>query len=101
MKRKKYLFLLLLIVIVPVKANAVDLKLTDSREFTEPCYANTRVFPSYDSTGKIDGHFIIDIDAGIEELSNNSLNKNTSLIKYGLDNQVIYTKSAEEIAIDN
>ncbi len=97
MKKVFQILILTLILIIPTKVNALDLEMSHKEVFGYCVDSNEEstpiILPSYDNYGIIDGHLI---------LRAKSLEKSgiESIIKYSLDNKIVYEKN-ENLVDDN
>lgn len=98
MKKSHFLVILLLLsLILPVKVDAADLKLT-YKEKTSISYVKSKhdeqyIFPSYDNYGKMDGILVLSMSE--EHASDDIL-----LEKYSLAGKLLYKKNAKEFYSD-
>ena len=84
MKKIKYLTIAFLLLILPIGINAKKLELTDSNKYDTVTAEDQLLLPSYDNSGKINGHLICQT-----ELSNY---EEFNCTKYSLKNEIKWTK---------
>ena len=107
MKRFFLILVLALGSLVPIKANAVDLKLTYDNDFKKKIYSqgDIQVLPSYDNEGNINGHLFFYKDNNIVKrkigVTDMSARAKIGMFKLDLNNNLVYSKGDEDVYVSD
>ena len=94
MKRFFLILVLALGLLVPIKANAVDLKLTYDNDLKKCADINYFIFPSFDNNGTIDGNLFL-----YSYFNEDESCSDLGIIKLDLNNKIVFDKQSEQYAI--
>lgn len=96
MKKVFLILVLTVLFLVPIKANAGDLKLTYDNDLKKCADINYFVFPSFNNNGVLDGNLFF-----YSYLNENESRSDLGIIKLGLNNKIVFDKHSEQYAIDD